>query len=100
MAIEDWEEAAERFYNKDWRRIIEINEAELKDEPDNDFLLWETADAYISLGEYERALELGNRILESCPDNPNAEDIIKRAEILSGNVKQSTIPPSGEKRGC
>ena len=89
MSAEDWEEAARCFYNQDWRGLIEINEAKLKDEPNSEFLLWETADAYYSLGEYNRALELGERIRELYPDSPNATDIIARANtMLEKNDKQ------------
>ena len=89
MSAEGWEEAARCFYNQDWRGLIEINEAKLKDEPNSEFLLWETADAYFTLGEYKVALELGERIRELYPDSPNAKDIIARAKIMLGkNDKQ------------
>ncbi|KAF5432010.1 hypothetical protein C5S36_09450, partial [Candidatus Methanophagaceae archaeon] len=53
------------------------------------FLLWETADAYYSLGEYKVALELGERIQKLYPDSPNAKDIIARANtMLEKNDKQ------------
>jgi TolA-binding protein len=45
-------------------------------------LLWETADAYFTLGDYKRALEIGERIHELYPDSPNAEDIIKRSKAM------------------
>ena len=77
---EDWEESAECFYDRDWKRLIEINESQMRNEPDSEFLLWETADAYINLGEYEKALEFGNKIRASYPDSPNAGSIIKRAK--------------------
>ncbi|NOR77417.1 MAG: hypothetical protein GQ523_03085 [Methanophagales archaeon] len=89
MSTEDWEEAARCFYNQNWRRLIEINEAKLKDDPNSEFLLWETADAYFTLGDYKRALEIGERIHELYPDSPNAEDIIERSKaMLEKNVKQ------------
>ena len=89
MSIEGWEEAARCFYNHDWRQLIEINEAKLKDEPNSEFLLWETADAYFNLGEYKRALKIGERIRELYPDSPNAKDIIESAKaMLEKNVKQ------------
>ncbi len=89
MSAEDWEEAASCFYNQDWKGLIEINEAKLKDEPNSEFLLWETADAYFTLGEYKVALELGERIRGLYPDSPNATDIIARAKtMLEKNVKQ------------
>ncbi len=89
MSIEGWEEAARCFYNQDWRGLIEINEAKLKDEPNSEFLLWETADAYYNLGEYKRALKIGERIWELYPDSPNAKDIIACAKAMIGkNVKQ------------
>jgi len=88
MSTEDLEEAARCFYNQDWKRLIEINEAKLKDDPNSEFLLWETADAYFNLGEYKRALEIGDRIYELYPDSPNAEDIIERSKaMLEKNVK-------------
>ena len=89
MSAEDWEEAARCFYNQDWRALIEINEAKLKDDPNSEFLLWETADAYYNLGEYKRALELGERIQKLYQDSPNAKDIIASAKAMIGkNVKQ------------
>jgi tetratricopeptide (TPR) repeat protein len=89
MSTNDWDEAARCFYNQDWKRLIEINEAKLKDEPNSEFLLWETADAYFNLDEYKRALEIGDRIHELYPDSPNAKDIIDRAKAaLEKNVKQ------------
>jgi len=89
MSTEGWEEAASCFYNQDWRGLIEINEAKLKDDPNSEFLLWETADAYFNLGEYKRALNIGERIRELYPDSPNAKDIIARAKtMLEKNVKQ------------
>ena len=89
MSDEGWEEAARCFYNQDWRGLTEINEAKLKDEPNSEFLLWETADAYFTLGEYKVALELGERIRGLYPDSPNATDIIARAKaMLEKNVKQ------------
>ena len=88
MATKGWDEAARCFYNQDWRHLIEINEAKLKDEPNSEFLLWETADAYFNLGEYKKALEIGEKICELYPDSPNAEDIIERAKaMLEKNVK-------------
>jgi len=89
MSTEEREEATRCFYNQDWKRLIEINEAKLKDEPNSEFLLWETADAYFNLGEYKRALEIGERIHELYPDSPNAEDIIERSKaMLENKVKQ------------
>lgn len=49
-------------------------------------MLWETADAYFKLGEYEKALELGNIIRELYPDRPNAGDW--RINNVEKNVKQ------------
>ena len=89
MSVKGWGEAARCFYNRDWKQLVEINEEKLKDEPNSEFLLWETADAYFNLGECEKALELGNRIRELYPDSPNAEDIIERVtNMLGKNVKQ------------
>ena len=82
MSTEERVEAARCFYNQDWKRLIEINEAKLKDEPNSEFLLWETADAYFTLGDYKRALEIGERIHELYPDSPNAEDIIERSKAM------------------
>jgi len=89
MSTEDWEEAARCFYNQDWKRPIGINEAKLKDDPNSEFLLRETADAYFNLRDYKRALEIGERIYELYLDSPNAEDIIERSKaMLEKNVKQ------------
>ncbi|KAF5429076.1 hypothetical protein C5S39_09565 [Candidatus Methanophagaceae archaeon] len=88
MSTEGWEEAARCFYNQNWRGLIEINEAKLKDDPNSEFLLWETADAYYNLGKCKRAIELGERIRDLYPDSPNAKDIIERAKAMLGkNVK-------------
>jgi len=99
MSTEDWEEAARCFYNQDWKRLIEINEAKLKDEPDSEFLLWETADAYFNLGEYKRALEIGERIHELYHGSPNAKDIIDRAKAtLETNKKYKSYMARKERR--
>lgn len=88
MSTEERVEATRCFYNQDWKRLIEINEAKLKDEPNSEFLLWETADAYFNLGEYKRALEIGERIHKLYPDSPNAEDIIERSKArLEKNLR-------------
>ena len=89
MSTEDGEGSARCFYKQDWKRLIEINEAKQKDDPNSEFLLWETADAYFNLGDYKRALEIGDRICELYPNSPNAEDIFERSKAMLGkNVKQ------------
>ena len=89
MSVKGRDEAARSFYTRDWKHLVEINEAELKDDPNSEFLLWETADAYFNLGEYKKALEIGDMIHELYPESPNAKDIIERAKaMLEKNVKQ------------
>lgn len=77
--MEQRETYYECYENQEWDKLIKYCLEELKNDPEDDSLLWQLGDAYLESGNYQRALELGKYHYQIHPESPNATQIIVTA---------------------
>ncbi len=77
--MESWETYYEYYENQEWDKLVEYCLEELKNDPEDDGLLWQLGDAYLLCGNYQKALELGKYYYQIYPESPNAIQIIVSA---------------------
>lgn len=86
---ESWEIESEYYYNKQWDKLIEYCLLELKDSPEDDYLLWRLGDTYLQSGKYQKALEIGKYHYKIHPDSSNAvENLLRALEKLGKPVEE------------
>ncbi len=86
---EAWEIESEYYYNQQWDKLIEYCLQRLKDEPEDDYILWRLGDTYLQSGKYQKALEIGKYHYKIHPASPNAVNILLNAlEKLGKQVER------------
>ncbi|MFQ6067037.1 MAG: tetratricopeptide repeat protein [bacterium] len=76
---ESWEIESEYYYEQQWDKLIEYYLQRLKNEPEDDYILWRLGDTYLQSGNYQKALEVGKYHYKIHPESPNAVDILLNA---------------------
>lgn len=76
---ESWEIESEYYYEQQWDKLIEYCLQRLKNEPEDDYLLWRLGDTYLQSGNYQKALEVGKYHYKIHPESPNAVNILLNA---------------------
>jgi len=86
---DSWEIESEYYYNQQWDKPIEYCLLELKEEPENDYILWRLGDTYLQSGEYQKALELGKYHYKIYCKSPNAiQNLLRALEKLGKPVEE------------
>lgn len=77
---ESWEIESEYYYNQQWDKLIECCLLELKEEPEDDYLLWQLGDIYLQSGKYHYEIH---------PDSSNAvQSLLSVLEKLGKPVEE------------
>jgi len=85
---ESWEVESEYYYNQQWDKLIECCLLELKEEPEDDYLLWQLGDIYLQSGKYQKALEIGKYYYKIHPESPNVvQNLLNALEKLGKPVE-------------
>lgn len=86
---ESWEIESEYYYNQQWDKLIEYYLLELKDGPEDDYILWQLGDTYLQSGKYQKALEIGKYHYKIHPESPNAvQNLLSVLEKLGKPVEE------------
>ena len=86
---ESWEIESEYYYNQQWDKLIGYYLLGLKEEPEDDYLLWRLGDIYLQSGKYQKALELGKYHYEIHPESLNAVgNLLSALEKLGKPVEE------------
>jgi len=77
--MEQWETYYEYYENQEWDKLVKYCLEKLKNDPEDDSLLWQLGDAYLQNGNHQKALEIGKYHYQIHPESPNAVQIIVSA---------------------
>jgi len=90
--MESWETYYEYYENQEWDKLVEYCLEELKNDSEDDSLLWQLGDAYLQSGNYQKALEIGKYHYQIHPESPNAVQNYRHNVLLVLLVFEITIP--------
>ena len=86
---ESWEIESEYYYNQQWDKLIECYLLELKEEPEDDYLLRQLGDIYLQSGKYQKALEIGKYHHKIHSESPNVvQNLLSVLEKLGKPVEE------------
>ena len=81
---EDWEIEAYFYDNQDWKGLVEYRYQRAENNPGDPDCQWGLGEAYVLLGEYEKAISLLSDLHKHHPDDPNIQHSLLDALFADG----------------